>query len=284
MVSFLDRSEITFAQAEGAVPLPRQLELREVSSELRSAAWALIFGTIQSDVNVDVYGTAYLSETWRKLVLRWEVEENKRFADEIDYTPMAVISRFKDVIAHRDYVRFYSTIEFFIRSPERLGGLAVELGALLRRTRSAYRVVGRSIMPFASEGEAEAVKAAFQLLNQGKFAGARMHLSKAGSDLTRGDWTGSVHESVNAVESAARVLAPGTKALGAALVELEKVGTVHEALKRGFGSLYGFSSNEQGIRHPLINASAANVDEADAMYMFGSCAAFVTYLALKTKA
>ena len=109
-------------------------------------------------------------------------------------------------------------------------------------------------------------------------------MSKAGPDLTRGDWSGSIHESVNAVESAARVLAPETKGLGAALTELEKVRAVHEALKRGFGALYGFSSNEQGIRHPLVDAGAAKIDEADAMDMFGGCSASVTYLALKTKA
>lgn len=280
----MDRSEITFAQAEGAEPLPRQLELKEVSSELRSASWALIFKAIEADVSVNVYGDPFLSEAWKSLTLRWEVVENKRYADEINYSPVAVIGRFKDAITRSGYVQFYSTLEFIIRSPERLGGLPAELGRLLQRTKSAYRVVGQSIMPFASEGEAETVKTAFQLLNQGKFAGARVHLSKAGSDLTRGDWTGSIHESVNAVESAARVLAPGTKGLGAALIELEKVGSVHEALKKGFGALYGFSSNEQGIRHPLIDANAAKVDEADAMYMFGACSAFVTYLALKTKA
>jgi hypothetical protein len=46
----------------------------------------------------------------------------------------------------------------------------------------------------------------------------------------------------------------------------------------GFGSLYGFTSDEDGIRHPLLDSVAAQVDETDALFMIGACAAFVSYL------
>lgn len=279
----LDRSDITFAQAEGAAPLPRQLQLKEVSKELRVICWAVIHRALESGVEGTAYGGFYLSKAWIDCFFRWEVTHNEKYADEIDYNPQNVMARFKQVIVDADYALFFTLIEFFIRSTEQIGNLNRNLVQILDETKCAYRVVNRSIVPFASEEEVTAVKAAFVNLENGRFVAARTHLAKAGSDLTKGDWAGSIHESVNAVESAARVLAPGTDGLGAALAELEKSGAVHEALKRGFKALYGFSSNENGIRHPLLEGTSANVDEADAMYMFGACAAFISYLALKTK-
>ena len=59
---------------------------------------------------------------------------------------------------------------------------------------------------------------------------------------------------------------------------------MHGALKKGFLSIYGYTSDEQGIRHPLLDTQAAKVDEADALFMIGACAAFVSYLINKARA
>jgi hypothetical protein len=67
-------------------------------------------------------------------------------------------------------------------------------------------------------------------------------------------------------------------ALNGALARLENPAKIHPALKRGFGNLYGYTSDESGIRHALLDDGTANVDEADALFMIGACAAFVSYL------
>jgi hypothetical protein len=38
-----------------------------------------------------------------------------------------------------------------------------------------------------------------------------------------------------------------------ALARLEASAKIHGALKSGFGSIYGFTSDEKGIRHPLLD-------------------------------
>jgi hypothetical protein len=58
---------------------------------------------------------------------------------------------------------------------------------------------------------------------------------------------------------------------------------IHRALKHGFGNIYGYTSDEKGIRHPLLDDEKANVDEADALFMIGACAAFVSYLINKAR-
>jgi hypothetical protein len=75
----------------------------------------------------------------------------------------------------------------------------------------------------------------------------------------------------------------GIVALGPALSKLQKSVRIHPALAKGFDSLYGFTSDEKGIRHALIDEPVAEVDETDALYMLGSCAAFVSYLINKAR-
>jgi len=59
--------------------------------------------------------------------------------------------------------------------------------------------------------------------------------------------------------------------------------TIHGAMKAAFNSLYGYTSDEQGIRHALLEAGAPAVDETDALFMMGACAAFVSYLINKAR-
>ena len=59
---------------------------------------------------------------------------------------------------------------------------------------------------------------------------------------------------------------------------------MHSAMKKAFAALYGYASDEKGIRHSLIFEGAAKVDETDAIFMFGACDSFVSYLIGRAKA
>jgi hypothetical protein len=156
--------------------------------------------------------------------------------------------------------------------------------SLLQQCRAAYAVLDRdTIIPVGSESEAEALKRAFADIATSEFHGARAHLRTAGSKLTEGDYPGSIRESIHAVEAVARTLEPSANTLPPALAKLEGSVRMHGALRAGFNSLYGFTSDEKGIRHALLDLPAAQVDETDALYMLGSCAAFVSYLINKAR-
>ena len=107
---------------------------------------------------------------------------------------------------------------------------------------------------------------------------ARNHLIKAGQNLRNGDWAGSVRESIHAVECMAKRLAPDAQTLGPALAALERRGHLHAALKEAFKKLYGYTCQEEGLRHALVFEDEALVDEVDALFMLGACASFVSYL------
>ena len=84
-------------------------------------------------------------------------------------------------------------------------------------------------------------------------------------------------EAISAVESAARAVTGRDKAtLGNLLEILKKERGLHPALEKAWSSLYGYTSDEDGVRHAMI--SEPDVDFALAKYMVVICAAFVNYL------
>ena len=108
--------------------------------------------------------------------------------------------------------------------------------------------------------------------------GAETHLKMAGELVNGGDWAGAVRESMNAVESVARQLAPKANTLVPALEALEKGGRLHPVLKEAYSKLYGYTSDEQGIRHSLMNNAESSVGRDEAVFMLGACASFTSYL------
>jgi hypothetical protein len=138
------------------------------------------------------------------------------------------------------------------------------------------------ICPIASDAEHATIVKAFADLEATQFHGARAHLRNAASNLTGGKFADSIRESIHAVESACRTLDPSAD-LSKALAKLQQRISIHKAMRTGFASLYGYTSDEDGIRHALLEAGDAKVDEADALFMIGACAAFVSYLLNKAR-
>jgi len=109
-------------------------------------------------------------------------------------------------------------------------------------------------------------------------------LIKAGEQINHQKWADSVRESISAVEAVCRRIVGGKKVtLGSALNEIEKNYPLHPAFKKALSELYGFTSDENGIRHSLLDKSSAAVEEADALFMLGACASFVSYLLSRTR-
>ena len=140
-----------------------------------------------------------------------------------------------------------------------------------------YRFIGNEITPVDSNAEAEAIESALE--DAVSVAGARHALERAVellADRQNPDYPNSVKESVSAVEAVTRKVT-GESTLGAGLKKLQASGlTIHPALKDGWLKLYGWASDEDGVRHGAIDA--ASIDQTMAKYILVSCSAFVSYL------
>jgi hypothetical protein len=281
-MSELDRTKVTFEQAEGVEPLPTQLKPKELTQALRAGLWAVLHEHLERAKQHHDYAKSTLRDPWRQILLDMHVWRLHLPADEFTASAQHNIDALKKVIMRGSYIEVFGLLEWLLRRQLCPRRLSEQIRAVLKVCRAGYRLTpdGKTIMPIASEEEAAVAARAFSALNTAKYGAARQHLVAAAEGLTAGDSAGAVRESIHAVESVARLIT-GQNSMKDALRVLESRWKIHPALKDAFSKLYGYTSDEQGIRHPLIDDPNASVDEWDALFMFGACAAFITYLVQK---
>lgn len=176
----------------------------------------------------------------------------------------------------------FGLIESFIEAMERVDVDAGKtLGPLfddeLSRCLVGWRFVGTELVAVDRDEEREALVEALDA--SADLTGANQHLARAMSHMSNRenpDYANAVKEAISAVEAVVGKLT-GEHTLGAGLKKLEASGvSIHPALRLGWDKLYGWTSDESGVRHGSIDP--ASVDQALAKYMVVSCSAFVSYL------
>ena len=282
----VDRTKVTFSQAEGLEPLAQPLALGELSKELRAYLWYIIYESLLKES--DTTGFNYEREItgwWETALKIIHVTINHAPVDEFTSKFDIHTRNLKALIMHGPYNKVFDFLQHVTRSPDCPQILVMNFRAAFKRAQAAYTVIddGPTILPVSTPEEGEAIKEAFEDLQAAGFDGARAHLRKAVEHLNAGDNADSVRESIHAVESVARQFDLAAKySLKPALDALQSKIRVHPALKQGFEKLYGYTSDEKGIRHALLADSAA-VDQTDAIFMLGACASFVSYLTGKAR-
>lgn len=273
----IDRTTLSFKQAEGLIPLPSQLRPREVSSELRAVLYAVLLASYQRDKYVGG-GRIKISGRWRPILERWHIFVLHLPADEFNDKFDFQVGELKSLLFTGNYADIFHFLTFVVRDASAPPQLAEQIQQALTYARAGYRLLEKTFVPVASQDEADTLERAFADVSNDEFAGARAHLREAGVAASAGNWAASIRESIHAVEAVARSIAPDSDTLGPALKALKASHHIHPALADGLSKIYGFTNDEQGIRHPLLEEEFSKVDEVDALYMLGACAAFVSYL------
>lgn len=155
--------------------------------------------------------------------------------------------------------------------------LCKEFNEVLEDECSGYRFVKGLITPITNKEEIKTIEKATNT----KYSAVNTHISKAlvlFSNRLQHDYENTIKESISAVEALCCIITNDKKAtLGDALKKLENKGIkLHKALQSAMSSLYGYTSDEGGIRHGSIDFAGASSE--DAKYMLISCSAFVNYL------
>lgn len=180
-----------------------------------------------------------------------------------------------------EWYTVYDFIEkyIFLLKEDKRQSVIQTYNRILREEVAGYRIVEQQIVPITNEGELETIVSA----KNTEFDSVNTHISKALSlfaDRTKPDYENSIKESISAVEAMCCIITGMTSAgatLGASIKKLKDNGVhIHQAMVSGFSSLYGYTSDEGGIRHGSIDF--ANSSSEDAKFMLVSCSAFVNYL------
>lgn len=194
-----------------------------------------------------------------------------------------MIRRIEEVIYTATYNEVLDMVQYCANWIEDIiqiqkGNVYADMNRVFEEECVGYRFISGRIVPITDKQEIESIEEACQAPNHG----IRSHIQKAVgflSDREKKDYKNCIKESISAVESICQQIIGDEKAtLGEALKHLEKSGVVlHPSLKQGFSKLYGYTSDQGGVRH-AEGMFESNVTFEDAKYMLVSCSAFVNYL------
>jgi AbiJ N-terminal domain 4 len=181
------------------------------------------------------------------------------------------IKRELDWFQKAEWYEAYDFCEFLVSTihdaPSAINAAVVGFNAVLERERSAYRFVGATITPIIAQVEIESLERSIESTEL--FSGAAKHIETAislYSDRRNPDYRNAIKESISSVESAVKVIAKSESAsLGDALKLVDIAHPMHSAFKAALLKLYGYTSDEKGIRHALLDETT--LEEVDARFM-----------------
>ena len=268
-----------FSEKYGYKP-EKEIQHERISDELRRRIWNLFS---RQEIKAGGLASKRLS-----LAINGEATIEEKIVDRMGFL---IDSTAKDLGAEAqlkgNILRFFPWFEVYDFVEIHLSFLAEsdrtkrikQYNELFEQEKAGYRIVAGEVAPITNENEIQAIEQAtttpYQSVNQ--------HIKKAltlYADLKTPDYENSVKESISAVEAMCCIITgmSGSQAtLGAAIKKLKDSGVhIHSAMGRAFLALYGYTSDENGIRHGGIDFTS--VPAEDAKYMLVSCSAFVNYL------
>jgi hypothetical protein len=280
-----------FSDRIGVTKPPAAMQLTDMSEPLKNSLWNLVLLCFDKSVPITPRGQVTF---WEPITRALAVEF---FKEPVDSVPLAAANYAKTWLRERfselPWYDVYNLVEFLVQRVRQLtrGHLSDEAlcrmaNEILERELSGYRFIEGRLVPITNEAEVRAIAEATEMAATQGLEGVRTHIRTALGLLAKKpdpDYRNSIKESISAVESAARQIAGEGGALKDALAALEKKGvTLHGALKAGVLNLYGYTSDEDGIRHAILDEPRVGFDEAK--FMLVACSAFATFLMSKAAA
>lgn len=283
-----ERDHLIFSQRYGYEPLPTPMRLEEISDDLRREIWNAVYRIIRDAIRSDMLGTTTFFDTnFCRFIERVWGKFKKISESRVRTKCNEVMKNFESVVMHERFNRVLDLLQIMADERKSDDEFTTTIATLFERHAAAYRLdMSRRpylFVPCANKEQGEATRQAIETIRDGCMEGAVTHLRQAVEHINGGQHADSIADSIHAVESVARVIDPkSNKTLKPALNSLEKAGLLtHPALKDAFNKLYGYTSDEQGIRHALHDKGAADVGLDEAIFMFGACASFAAYLTEK---
>ncbi|MCY4359027.1 MAG: hypothetical protein OXD01_16100 [Gammaproteobacteria bacterium] len=280
---------LSFSQRHGYEPLPVPMRLEHLSEdlrrELRDATQELVEGFSRNPIYEDDFESTS-AKFWKSALGEFLCQAQSEITSSC-----SEISKICDAILSSDsFNKVMDFLEVILRhlaldyaSEE----FASRLKMLFKKHQAAYWLNTTrepyQFFPSTTEEQANAVENNIETIFQNGHDAATAHLRQAVEHMNALQYADSILDSIHAVESVARKIDPKSNlTLGTALDSLKKAGLLqHSALIKGFKSLYGYTSDEGGIRHSLVDHSSAKVGQEEAIFMFGACASFASYLSEK---
>jgi hypothetical protein len=264
-----------FSERKGLKEKKREIIKDALDVEMKNRLWNAFIQTIWD--HFKVYG---LTRMFKQFFIDLWDNYFKVPIDEMPDRHDHLYSIFRDIfLGETEYYLTLDFIEYFIRNyinDTIRNNFKNACNQVLKEELSIYRIVGNSIIELTSEQEIEEIEHALEFSPDP----VRTHINTAIELLkkkTVNGYRNSIKESISAVESVCRIITNKPKIeLSRALNLIDDRIEFHPALKSGLVKIYAYTSDENGIRHSLMEHPNLTVD--DAKFMLVMCSAFVNYL------
>jgi len=270
-----------FSQRIGKSKIKVGFQIESMDSDLRTALWNAFQIFFLEQIK-----SRYLSNTDYHNFFRVMWHDFFKYPiDNLDDFWPKTHKRLREWFFEAEWYEVYDFIEYVgnASSPINTQKFIDFCNLMMEKELSGYRFVNKEIAPITDQTEISEIEEAIKNSAKSKFHGVNEHLRTALSKLSdrkNPDYRNSIKESISAVESIVQIISGDSKAdLGKALKIIEDSIGLHGALKRGFSAIYGYTSDEGGIRHAMLDMSRITFE--DAKYMLVSCTAFINYLIAK---
>lgn len=274
-----------FSERIGKRNIKVEIQLDWMDEDLQNSLWNILDLHIMKHIKGE---NALVSHSkYKELIYSIWFSFFKLPLDTIPHDTNNVVFQLRNLYFDWDYLDTYDFIDFIAHKNYEFdkGNFITDCNLILKRELSAYRFVNGLLTPITSELEINQIEKAIQESDNNPLKGVNIHLKSALekiSDRKNPDYRNSIKESISAIESICQILTAEKGAeLGKTLKLLESKMPLHGALKKGFTSLYGYTSNSDGIRHAMMDSD--NLDQEDAIYMLVTCSSFINYLIRKAQ-
>ncbi len=258
------------------------IQTEGMNSALRNSLWNFLHSLYESKYDYWIPIAKCVAQFFLKVPV-----------DELPYQDYECRRWLKAHFYKLTWYEIYDFIEFIVENHEKIiqypehrrDQLEEIFNFIFERELSGYRFISGVLAPISNPAETGEISGAIDATARSGLDGAHEHLRAALTLLGKKpepDYRNSIKEAISAVESISKQLSgSGAQGLSGALDELSKHADIHGALKAGFIKLYGYTSDESGIRHAILDQPIVGFDEAK--YMIVSCSAFVNYLIAKAQ-
>ncbi len=271
--------KLKFSDRIGTTTPSNVLQVNEMSIALRNSLWNYLLRTILN--NNDASGQkrtrasiSIICQYFFKLPL-----------DELPSGSVKMKIWLRNIFFNNNFKWYdvYNLIEFISDEVATYDNFRKEVNNILEEEMSGYRYVGTKLAPITSHAEIESIASSIESAKANQLFGTAKHLETAVtllSNMPTPDYRNSIKESISSVESLVKqITGEESGGLDRALAKFEANVKFHGAFKSGLLSLYGYTSDEHGIRHAILDEPNVGFDEAK--FMIVTCSALVNFLISK---
>ncbi|HBR7751683.1 AbiJ-NTD4 domain-containing protein [Klebsiella pneumoniae] len=269
-----------FSQRYGHVKVEEVIQVESLNKDSRMAIWNCIHEEL-------LKYKRQTNDTIETIARRVWINFLKNDSSKVPIYSSSVgapdlVGEIKRVIISAHWYYVYDFVEFIIDETRgtNFEDLSIYLNSVFKSEGLAYSIIDGMVVPVSTPLEVESIQ---EGINTGSDS-SRKHFECALellSNREQPDFRNSIKESISAIESLCKKISGNEKGtLGDCLKTIEDKGHIHPAMKRAFQQLYGYTSDQGGIRHALTDDSEEPTLE-EARYMLVICSAFSNYLVSK---